>query len=65
MHSYLIEAFLVWNIPYANTIENLAQFTGTLNVYELNGDLINQLVVFNGKSTNPSNNSNLDLLTRL
>jgi hypothetical protein len=31
---------------YANTIENLAQFTGTLNVYELNGDLINQLVVF-------------------
>jgi hypothetical protein len=43
-----------------NTIENLAQFTGTLNVYELNGDLINQLVVFNGKSTNLSNNSNLD-----
>jgi hypothetical protein len=34
----------------ANTIENLAQFTGTLNVYELNGDLINQLVVFNGKA---------------
>jgi hypothetical protein len=41
---------------FANSIENLAQFTGTLNVYELNGDLINQLVV-NGKSTNPSNNS--------
>jgi hypothetical protein len=37
---------------FANSIENLAQFTGTLNVYELNGDLINQLVVFNGKSTN-------------
>jgi hypothetical protein len=47
---------------FANSIENLAQFTGTLNVYELNGDLINQLVVFNGKSTNPSNNSNLDPL---
>lgn len=28
-------------------------------MYELNGDLINQLVVFNGKSTNPSSNSNL------
>jgi hypothetical protein len=61
MHSYLIEAFSSVKHSYiANTIENLAQFTGTLNVYELNGDLINQLVVFNGKSTNPSNNSNLD-----
>jgi hypothetical protein len=47
MHSYLIEAFSsVKHSLYANTIENLAQFTGTLNVYELNGDLINQLVVF-------------------
>lgn len=63
MHSYLIEAYSSVNHSvYANTIENLAQFTGTLNVYELNGDLINQLVVFNGKSTNPSNNSNLDPL---
>jgi putative chitinase len=60
MHSYLIEAYSSVNHSlYANAIENLSQFTGTLNVYELNGDLINQLVVFNGKSTNPSSNSNL------
>jgi hypothetical protein len=31
-------------------------------VYELNGTLINQLVVFNGKSTNPSQNNNLTQL---
>jgi hypothetical protein len=65
MHSYLIEAFSSVKHSLFNSIENLAQFTGTLNVYELNGDLINQLVVFNGKSTNPSNNSNLDPFTRL
>jgi hypothetical protein len=47
MHSYLIEAFLVWNILIRPVKSSTA---GTLNVYELNGDLINQLVVFNGKS---------------
>jgi hypothetical protein len=31
-------------------------------VYELNGTLINQLVVFNGKSTNPSQNNHLTQL---
>ena len=60
MRSYLIEAFSsVKHSLYANTIQNLEKFTGTLNVYELNGGLVGQLVVFNGKSTNPSSNNYL------
>lgn len=60
MHSYLIEAYSSANHSlYANTIQNLGQFTGTLNVYELNGKSVGQLVVFNGKSTNPSSNNYL------
>jgi hypothetical protein len=60
MHSYLIEAYSSVNHSlYANTIQNLGQFTGTLNVYELNGKSVGQLVVFNGKSTNPSSNNYL------
>ena len=60
MHSYLIEAYSsVSHSLYANTIQNLGKFTGTLNVYELNGRLVGQLVVFNGKSTNPSSNNYL------
>ena len=60
MRSYLIEAYSSVNHSlYTNTIQNLGQFTGTLNVYELNGGLVGQLVVFNGKSTNPSSNNYL------
>ena len=55
IHSYLVEVYSNLNYAsFSNSIQNLKNFTGTLNVYELNGTLINQLVVFNGKSTNPS-----------
>lgn len=51
MHSYLIEVYSNLNHDlYSNSIQNLKKFTGTLNVYELNGNLIGQLVVYNGKS---------------
>ncbi|VXB22373.1 hypothetical protein FLAVO9R_120014 [Flavobacterium sp. 9R] len=63
MHSYLIEAYSSVNHSlYTNKIDDLAQFTGTLSVYELSGKLIGQLVVFNGKSTNTSKNNKLTLL---
>lgn len=63
MHSYLIEAYSSINHSlYTNKIDDLAQFTGTLSVYELSGKFIGQLVVFNGKSTNPSKNNKLTLL---
>ena len=63
MHSYLIEAYSSLNHTlYSNSIQNLKNFTGTLNVYELNGNLIDQLVVYNGKSKNPSGKSSLTAL---
>ena len=63
IHSYLVEVYSNLNYAsFSNSIQNLKNFTGTLNVYELDGTLINQLVVYNGKSTNPSHNN---LLTQL
>ncbi|MFE3868413.1 hypothetical protein ACFX5E_10055 [Flavobacterium sp. LS2P90] len=63
MHSYLIEAYSSLNHTlYSNSIQNLKNFTGTLNVYELNGNLIGQLVVYNGNSKNPFGKSSLTAL---
>lgn len=66
MHSYLIEVYSNLNHDlYSNSIQNLKKFTGTLNVYELNGNLIGQLVVYNGKSKNPSGKSSLAALNEV
>ncbi|MDD5150271.1 MAG: hypothetical protein PHC28_07275 [Flavobacterium sp.] len=44
---------------YPNSIQKIDSFTGTLNVYELYGKQIDQLVVIKGKSINPSTNNAL------
>ena len=66
IHSYLIEAYSSLNHPvYSNSIQNLKNFTGTLNLYELNGNLIGQLVVFNGTCKNISGNNILEPLNEV
>ncbi|WP_290868225.1 hypothetical protein [Flavobacterium sp.] len=59
-YSYLIEIYsgLKYSL-YVNSIQEIGSFTGTLNVYELSGKQIDQLVVNNGKSINPSGNKAL------
>jgi hypothetical protein len=60
IYSYLIEIYSALNHPlFANSIQKIDTFTGTLNVYELSGKQIDQLVVNNGKSINPSENNAL------
>ena len=58
IYSYLIEIYsgLKYSL-YTNSIQEIGSFTGTLNVYELYGKQIDQLVVNNGKSINPSTNN--------
>lgn len=56
IYSYLVEVYTKKNYEiFTNTIQKLKNFTGTLNVYELGGKEIEQLVVFSGKVKNPSN----------
>jgi len=63
VHSYLIEAFSNLNYEtFPSTIKNLNKFAGTLNVYELNGTKIGQVVIFEGKAEDPSNNKFLSSL---
>lgn len=66
IYSYLIEAYSSLNHPvYSNSIQNLKNFTGTLNVYELNGNLIGQLVVFNGTCKNTTGKNVLEPLNEV
>lgn len=65
-YSYLIEAYS--SLKYAlfnNSIQKLKNFTGTLNVFKLDGSSIDQLVVNNGKSKNPSGNTSLNTLNEV
>jgi hypothetical protein len=65
-YSYLIEAYS--SLKYAlfnNSIQKLKNFTGTLNVFKLDGTSIDQLVVNSGKSKNPSGNSYLSTLNEV
>jgi hypothetical protein len=66
MHSYLIEAYSSLNHTlYSNSIQNLKNFSGTLNVYELNGNLIGQLLIFNGTAKNTSGKSTIEPLNKI
>lgn len=58
---YLIEIFTsLKSTDYNQSITKLQNFTGTLNVYDLiSGNLINQIVIYNGLATNPSENLEL------
>jgi hypothetical protein len=59
-YSYLIQAFSsIQNDLYTGTIQKLYNYTGTLNVFDLQGKELGQLLIHNGVPTNPSNNSKL------
>ena len=63
VNSYLVEAYLNLNHDlYPNSIQGLKNFTGTLNIFELNGKQIGQIVIINGNAITPSNDSSLDPL---
>ena len=55
IHSYLVEIFSNLNYNYPGSLSKLENFAGTLNVFELSGKALGQLVVSNGKAQNPAN----------
>ncbi len=59
--SYVIEVYssLKHRSNYPSSLNKLKNFTGTLNVFELNGTPINQVVIIDGKAINPSNNNSI------
>jgi hypothetical protein len=62
--SYFIQAYSSLNHDlFPSTIKSLNNFTGTFKVFDLSGKPTDQLVVYNGKSINPSKNPDLNLLT--
>jgi len=61
-----VEAYSSLNhILFTNSIQNLSTFTGTLNVYQLEGNSIGQLVVFNGHSKNTTEKSVIEPLNEV
>jgi hypothetical protein len=63
VYSYFIEAFSsVHNDLYTGTIQELDNYTGTLNVFDLGGKQLGQLLVHNGVAKNPSNSAELEHL---
>lgn len=66
VNSYLVEAYSNLNHDlYSSSIQNIKNFTGTLNVYELNGNLIGQLLVFNGTAKNTSSKNTIEPLNKV
>lgn len=66
VNSYLVEAYSNLNHDlYSSSIQNIKNFTGTLNVYELNGNLIGQLVIFNGTAKNTSGKRTIEPLNKI
>jgi hypothetical protein len=64
LSSYFIQAYSSLNHDlFPSTIKSLNNFTGTFKVFDLSGKPADQIVVYNGKSINPSKNPNLNLLT--
>lgn len=59
--SYLVEVYssLKHSSNYPSSLNELKNFTGTLNVFELSGIPINQVVIIDGKAINPSNNNSI------
>lgn len=63
IHSYLIEAFSsAKNKLFSGTIQDLNSYSGTLNIYDLTGKQINQLLIKNGNARNTSNDMSLEPL---
>lgn len=51
------------SVVYPESIDRLANFTGTFNVYLLNGENLGSVAIFNGKARNISKNDRLNQLT--
>jgi hypothetical protein len=63
IYSYFIEAFSrVKKDLYTGTIQDLDNYTGTLNVFNLQGKQLGQLLIHNGLPKNPSNKAELEFL---
>ena len=63
--SYFLEVFtLAKSAVYPETITNLKDFTGGLNVYSFDGENLGSVVVRNGKAANVSGKNELDVLTK-
>jgi len=62
MHSYLVEYFSNLSSKYPNSVSELENFTGTLNVFELNGQFLGQLTVLKGKAQAAKNEALLENL---
>lgn len=63
LYSYLIEAFSNTNGDlYPGTIKKLNNYSGTLNIFNLDGTLLGQLVINKGKILNPSNEKKIEPL---
>ena len=63
VNSYLIEAYS--NLKHGlfpNSIQSLKNFTGTLNIFELSGKQIGQIVIIKGNANTTSNDSSLNPL---
>ncbi|WP_367755686.1 hypothetical protein [Flavobacterium sp. WC2430] len=66
INSYLVEAYTSLNHTlFTNSIENLSNFTGTLNVFQLDETSVGQLVIFNGHSKNTTEKSVIEPLNEV
>uniref|UniRef100_UPI00374D9CD5 hypothetical protein n=1 Tax=Flavobacterium sp. TaxID=239 RepID=UPI00374D9CD5 len=63
LHSYFVEIYTnKGSNVYPETITKLNDFTGTLNVFLLNGENLGSIAIYNGKARNISENNNLNIL---
>ncbi|MEO8237606.1 MAG: hypothetical protein ABI576_05805 [Flavobacterium sp.] len=63
LYSYFVEAYTnKGSNVYPETITRLNDFTGTLNVFLLNGENLGSVAIYKGKARNISENNNLDVL---
>lgn len=63
LHSYFIEVYTNKKSDvYPETITKLNGFTGTLNVFLLNGENLGSVAIYKGRARNISENNNLDVL---
>jgi hypothetical protein len=65
LNSYFAEVYSnKEGVIYPETITNLGNFTGTLNVFHLDGKNLGSVAVYNGRAKNISKNDKLDILTQ-
>ncbi|WP_369013064.1 hypothetical protein [Flavobacterium anhuiense] len=63
--SYFLEVYaLAKSAVYPETITNLKDFSGGLNVYSFNGENLGSVVIRNGQANNISGREDLDILTK-